>query len=59
MILAAAPALAVLLLAACCPPGTLWRSEALGFDVLSYHLQLPREWLAGGRLAPLVLGRRM
>ncbi len=53
LILAAAPALAALLLAACAPPGTLWQSEARGFDVLSYHLQLPREWLAAGRIAPL------
>lgn len=45
--------LAVLAVAASCPPGTLWVSEARGFDVLSYHLQLPREWLAQGRLWPL------
>jgi hypothetical protein len=53
LILPAAPPLAALLLAACCPPGTLWASEARGFDILSYHLQLPKEWLAAGRLAPL------
>ena len=47
------PALAVIVAAACAPPGTLWRSEAHGFDVLSYHLQLPREWLEGGRIVPL------
>ncbi|MEM9252397.1 MAG: hypothetical protein AAGB29_08620, partial [Planctomycetota bacterium] len=27
--------------------------EAMGYDVLSYHLQLPREWLAAGRLSGL------
>lgn len=43
---------AVLLVAACVPPGTLWRSEAGQFDTLSYHLQLPREWLGAGRLWP-------
>jgi len=35
------------------PPGWLWGSEYGGFDALSYHLQLPQEWLAAGRLAPL------
>lgn len=50
---AGAPALAVLLYACCVPPGLLWRSEAGQFDTLSYHLQLPREWLAMGRLWPV------
>ncbi|MEQ9455373.1 MAG: hypothetical protein RLN76_12380 [Phycisphaeraceae bacterium] len=36
--------LGLLLAAAACPPGTLWRVEAYGYDVLSYHLQLPRDW---------------
>jgi hypothetical protein len=44
---------ALMLVAACVPPGTLWRSEAGQFDTLSYHLQLPREWLDAGRLAPM------
>lgn len=43
----------VMLAAAANPPGALWRSEAHGYDVLSYHLQLPKEWLAGGRLMGL------
>lgn len=46
-------ALAVMLVAACQAPGVLWASEFGGFDVLSYHLQLPREWLEMGRLTPL------
>jgi len=46
-------ALAVMLVAACEAPGVLWSSEFGGFDVLSYHLQLPREWLELGRLTPL------
>ncbi|MBL8874184.1 MAG: hypothetical protein JNM86_00135 [Phycisphaerae bacterium] len=46
-------ALAVMLVAASEAPGVLWASEFGGFDVLSYHLQLPREWLEMGRLAPL------
>lgn len=44
---------AVLLVAACNPPGILWRSEAGGFDALSYHLPLAQEWAAGERLWPL------
>lgn len=35
------------------PPGLLWDSEYNGYDALSYHLQLPREWFDNGRLAPL------
>jgi hypothetical protein len=39
----------VLLLAATSTPGWLWASEFGGYDALSYHLQLPREWwYAGG-----------
>jgi hypothetical protein len=49
----ACPALAVLLVASLMPPGWLWASEYGGFDALSYHLQLPQEWLAAGRIAPV------
>lgn len=49
----ALPGVAVLVVAACAPPGTLWASEARGYDTLSYHLQLPREWLEQARIAPL------
>lgn len=52
-ILLAIPAACALLVAACNPPGWLWRSEAGGYDALSYHLQLPQEWLALGRIRPL------
>jgi len=42
------------LLAACLvPPGFLWSTEFGGYDALSYHLQLPREWLATGSIRPL------
>jgi hypothetical protein len=47
------PAAALMLVAASSPPGWLWESEGRGYDVLSYHLQLPQEWLAMGRIAPL------
>jgi len=48
----AAPAIAVLLIASTSAPGWLWESEFGGYDVLSYHLQLPREWIASGRIVP-------
>ncbi len=44
---------AVIIVAALSPPGWLWSSEFGGYDSLSYHLQLPQEWLRQGRLAPL------
>ena len=50
---ACAPAVAVLLIAACSAPGWLWSSEFGGYDALSYHLQLPKEWMALGRMQPL------
>jgi 4-amino-4-deoxy-L-arabinose transferase-like glycosyltransferase len=50
---AAAPAIAVLLLAVCSAPGWIWATEFGGFDALSYHLQLPKEWLALDRITPL------
>lgn len=49
----AAPACAVLVVAACSAPGWLWASEFDGYDALSYHLQLPKEWLAAGRIEPV------
>ncbi len=53
LLLAAAPAVALMLVAATSAPGWLWSSEAHGYDVLEYHLQQPREWLARGSLTPL------
>lgn len=45
--------IAFLFTAALSAPGYLWDSEFGGFDALSYHLQLPREWIAAGRITPL------
>lgn len=45
------PALAMLLVACASLPGWLWPSEAHGYDVLEYHLQLPAEWLRAGRIS--------
>jgi len=36
--------LTVLLFGASLPPGILWTAEAHGYDVLEYHLQVPREY---------------
>lgn len=47
------PAAALMLVAACNAPGWLWDSEGGGYDALSYHLQLPQEWIRLGRLQPL------
>ena len=43
----------VLLAAAAVPTGFLWSTEFGGFDALSYHLQLPKEWIAAGSMRPL------
>lgn len=52
-VLAFAPGLAVLVVASASPTGWLWASEGFGYDTRSYHMQLPAEWLAMGRLWPL------
>lgn len=52
-IMLASPGLAIMLVAACSPPGWLWESEKGGFDVRSYHLQLAREWADGRGIEPL------
>ena len=43
----------ILLVAGANAPGSMWESEFGGYDALSYHLQLPQEWLAAGRIEPL------
>ena len=37
-------------LAAAVPPGLLWAEEGMGYDVLEYHLQMPREYFEAGRI---------
>ena len=44
MILLAAIPIGILLIAATFPPGSLWGSEGRGYDVLEYHLEMPREY---------------
>jgi 4-amino-4-deoxy-L-arabinose transferase-like glycosyltransferase len=44
---------ALALLAGTMPPGTLWPEEGNGYDVLEYHLGVPREYLEAGRVSYL------
>ncbi len=44
--------LGVFVVAAANPPGALWDSEFGAYDSLSYHLQLPKEWIASGHIWP-------
>ncbi len=41
------------LLASTMPPGVLWPEEGNGYDVLEYHLGVPREYFEAGRIAYL------
>jgi hypothetical protein len=52
LLLSAVP-VAVLLIAATFPPGSLWQSEANGYDVLEYHLEMPREYALNNSTAPV------
>jgi Dolichyl-phosphate-mannose-protein mannosyltransferase len=52
--LMATPFLALVLVGAMVPPGMLWTpQEPHGYDVVEYHLQVPREWYEAGRIIPL------
>lgn len=51
LVLAMIPFAVVALLAASNAPGMLWPEEAFGYDVLEYHLQLPREYVEAGRIS--------
>lgn len=44
------PAVAVAVLAACQPPGVLWAEEGYGYDVLEYHLAVPKVFFEQGRI---------
>ncbi len=45
-----APFLAITLMAASLPPGVLWAEEGSGYDVLEYHLAVPKEWHDAGQI---------
>ena len=54
LILLAAP-MAVVVIAASLSPGFLWKPlDPHPYDVLSYHLQIPREWFDAGKIVPLL-----
>lgn len=44
------PFLALTLLAVCLPPGVLWREEGNGYDILEYHLAVPKMFHDLGRI---------
>ncbi len=47
------PFFAIAVLGALMPPGVLWPGEPHYYDVLEYHLQVPREWYEAARILPL------
>jgi len=49
--LCVAPFLILSILSAANAPGFLWKEEGFGYDVLEYHLQLPREYFEAGRIS--------
>lgn len=53
LLLLAVPAVSIALVSAHAPPGVLWGDEPNGYDVLEYHLQVPREWYESGQITPL------
>jgi hypothetical protein len=53
LLLVMAPMAGLALVAAFVPPGVLWGDEPHGYDVLSYHFQVPREWYESGSILPL------
>jgi len=48
--LTVAPFAAVALLATAHAPGLLWSEEGFGYDVLEYHLQMPKEYFRAGEI---------
>lgn len=53
LVLAAVPFAAMILIVATAPPGVLWQEEGRGYDVLEYHLQLPKEYYNNGAITYL------
>ena len=46
-------AASAMLVASMVPAGFIWSTEFGGYDALSYHLQVPREWALAGIFRPL------
>jgi hypothetical protein len=53
LLLLLAPFLGIALTGALVPPGLLWGDEPNGYDVVEYHLQVPREWYEAKKITPL------
>jgi hypothetical protein len=53
MLLGLMPILALTLLAATVPPGVIWAEEGFGYDVLEYHLGVPKEYHHDGQITYL------
>ena len=52
--LAVVPFLTIAVVGTMVTPGLLWKpQEPLGYDVVEYHLQVPREWYEAGKIVPL------
>jgi hypothetical protein len=43
----------VITVATLVPPGILWGGEPNGYDVVEYHLQVPRQWYEAKKITPL------
>jgi len=52
LLLACVP-IAVMAIAATVPPGHQWASEFGGYDVMEYHLEMPREYVQANATAPV------
>jgi hypothetical protein len=54
LLLLVVPFIAIMTAGSMVPPGFLWTpNEPHGYDVVEYHLQVPREWYEAGRIVPL------
>jgi hypothetical protein len=49
-----APVMGLTAVGAFFPSGLLWGDEPNGYDVVEYHLQVPREWFEAGHIVPLL-----
>jgi hypothetical protein len=53
VLLVLAPFLGIAMTGALVPPGLLWGDEPNGYDVVEYHLEVPREWYEAKKISPL------
>ena len=54
LLLLTSPVFAIMFIGTCVLPGLLWGlDDPSGYDVVAYHLQLPREWFELGRITTL------